>query len=1252
MNLRVFYSWTKKRIDPKYNKDFLYECIQIACNNIQNNDELEGVFFYVDKDTKDESGAVNIPETIEDKISNCDIFIGDLTCHHLIPLKLRTLLRKFNYKFNAEPASNVTYERGLANSNNSKKCIIDIINVAYGDKSEINFDIQADDRGFVRPIEYNLNKNNYSEVNNIKNELIHKLEESIRACANTSLKFFYDKYKPLQTWYKQKERTHFYSNNFLDEKIEALRKATTDIRIKGLSGLGKTELVHYAFSENTRQKNLYRYCDLGLVDEKDVFSIICETIRNKENFIFVLDNCELSFFSKLIEYKHQKNLDVQFISITNDYFEKTGTGFTELNIIDKETISIIDDLIANSNISPQYESLIKNASQGNTQMALYYINEIKRSKIPSGSINDSYFMDKILKADSHSDDREVLRVFALFRYVGIESPRDEEYKFLAQNPEFATLSISDKTSRCNFFYKVYSEKKVLFDRRGNLVGIRLLPVSLFLLSEWFDSCSSDRIDNILRIMESDAVGKGLINSFSERIKYLQGNENAEKLMAHIVRPAGPFGNAEVLSSEIESRLFRSFAEVAPEAVADNLYRNITELPFDDIKNKIEGRRNTVWALQTLCFDKRSFEKAAKTLLHISVAENETYGNNATNVFTHLFSIYIPGTETSLEERFILLSWAIQNKAYKPLVIKSLYNVFEFEHTVYLGGAEKQGTKALKHYEPTEDEKVEYFTNCFNLLKNEIISATEFKEECKNILCNSLRCLCRFGYIDFILPRIIELVEAGNNDWDNLVQSINSVKAYDLRFVKPESRHLLDDCLSLIKKEDFASRFILASELESYGEHDFKTLKKLQETNYKELAEEFSLIENLDVDTLRVMYSKDFYDARPFGLRLAELWNNNDKKSKDFISKTLNILINMKEVNLTFFTSFLEKTNKVNYDYCINLLKTNEITNSLIFKLGSIRNTAFKEFSFIFDIIQKNNQLSTFLYDFSQWHNWEETSDIDVKEFFANSIKFLSMRNDIIYNIAFRVFAFEKIEKYNYTFNYICDYTRKNYKTFDISGKNTFYEFAETIFRDNKSTELAELVNEILLYSLSNSTGYEGNGHYETLFTILMKNYFDYVFPKISEEFLNQKNPFEHFNLVNIFRSVHGSHNENKDILFFAEHKEKYLQWCDENLYASVFLAEVIPVYGENDVSPEAKLLIERYYNRSNLLRNISINMENIMCWGSIVPVLKHKKRIYEHFENSKIKEIREWAKTGINNVNDEIQQQQNFEDEEDFINGI
>lgn len=1281
MELTIFYSWQMKT-PSTVNKDFIERCLSKAANDIENKGKLKGVFFNIDCDTRNIPGTPNIDNTIEEKINNCNLFLADLTIHHMLSAKKREKLRKKGKDPCAEAAGNVYTEYGQAKKVVGNNCIICVANTFFGPFDEQIFDLNH----YRKPIEYKLpidkvidhlaeleNKKELSlkeklykrifykklekfkkTKESIEKKLISYLEPAIKEAAIYALVEDDKKYPPFHTFAKQNNITRglFEEGKFKEKEAELSSeiKCKNFIRVRGVSGLGKTSLVYKAF-DNDDERNNYRYFDLYSNPGKlsNIIDSLKKANDNKEKILFVIDNCDIGNFYSIKASLSGNNQFIKIITITNDHRENEK-GIIYFDFTKDDTGEIIDKILSVRNIKPELQNRIKEFSCGNTQMVYLLTKQIDNNDIDP-RIENSELMNKLLKTGSTTDERKIFQSLALFRYIGFYEPIDKEYKLIARNQYFTPIDGNEIGKEIKVF-NVYKNNPQLFETKGKYAGIRPLPLAFYLAEEWFDSCVPDQITQIMNTFDTNPDAETLVEPFCIQIRNLNDYPKAIELVAKLVSKNGPFGNAEVLSSKTESRLFRSFAEVAPEAVADNLYNNITQLSFEAIQEKVEGRRNTVWTLQTLCFDKRSFEKAAKTLLHISVAENETYGNNATNEFTHLFSIYIPGTEASLGERFNLLSWAIKNKDYKPLIIKSLYNVFEFEHTVYLSGAEKQGTKVLQHYEPTEDEIIEYFTNCFNLLKKEIVNDTEFKEECKTIICNSLRCLCRFGYIDFILPRIIELVKAGNKDWDDLVKSINSVKAYDLRFVKPESRHLLDDCLDLIKKEDFFSRFILASELESYGEHDFDTLKKLQENEYKALAEEFSQIDNLDEDKIRLMYSKECYFSRPFGFRLAELWNDNDKKSKDFISKTLNILINMKDANLTFFSSFLEKTKNENYEYCINLLKQNEIKNSLIFKLGSIRNTSFNDFSFIFDLIQKNNQLSSFLYDFSQWHNWEETSDLDVKKFFVNTIKLPSIKNDIIYNIAFRVFAFEKIEKYKCTFDYICDYTRQYYTKFDISGKNSFYEFAETILRNNKSTEFAELVNDVLLYSLSNSTGYEGNGHYEPLFTNLMKNYFDNVFPKISEEFLNQKNPFEHFNLVNIFRSVHGSHNENRDMLFFAEHQETYLQWCDENLYAPVFLAEIIPVYGEQDISPVARLLIERYYDREKLLRNISINMANLMWCGSIVPVLEHKKRIYKQFENSEIKEIREWAKLGIDNVNVEIQQQQNYENEQDFINGI
>lgn len=1282
MTLTIFYSWQMKT-SSTVNKDFIERCLSNAARNIANKGKLKGVTFNIDCDTRNVSGTPNIDNTIDEKINNCNIFLADLTIHHMLSAKKREKLKKKGKDPCAEAAGNVYTEYGQARKIVGNNCIICVANTFFGSFDEQIFDLNH----FRKPIEYNLpinktisylleleNKKQLSlrekiykrrfskkldafrtTKESVEKKLVSYLEPAIQEAALYALMEDDKKYQPFHTFAKQNNvaRGLFEEGKFKEKETKLISEIENYnfIRIRGVSGLGKTSLVYKTFDKDEVRNN-YRYFDLYSNPGKisNLIDSLKKANENKEKIVFVIDNCEIGDFYSIKASLQGKNQSIKVITITNDHRENEK-GIIYFDFTNNDTSEIIDKMLSVRNIKPELKVRLKEFSGGNTQIVSLLTKQIDNNDVLDPRIENSELMNKLLKTDFNTDERKIFQSLALFRYIGFYEPLDKEYKLIARNQYFTPIEGNDIGKEIKVF-NVYKNNPQLFETKGKYAGIRPLPLAFYLVEEWFDNCVPDQITQIMNTFDTNPDAETLIDPFCIQIRNLNDNPTAIGLISKLVSKQGPFCNAEVLSSKTESRLFRSFAEVAPEAVAENLYRNITKLSFEVIENETVGRRNIVWTLQTLCFDKRSFNNAVKVLLHISVAENEVYGNNATNEFIHLFSIYLPGTEASLKERYSILSWGIANQDYKPLIIKALNSVFEFEHTVYWGGAEKQGTKVLKHYEPTTEEIIDYFNNCFNLIENEILTDTQFKEECKTIICNSLRCLCRFGYIDFILPRIIKLVKAGNQDWDALVQAINSVKAYDFRFVKPESRSLLDDCLNLIKKDDFFSRFVLAGKMESYGEHDFDMLKKLQEEKYIELAEEFSQFETYENDKLKIIYSKECYFARIFGKRLAELWNDDEIKSKNFIAKSLNILLNVKETYPTFFVEFLEKTHKKNYDYCVNILKENSLKNSLIFKIGSIRNASFEDFSFIFDLIKKDNTLVQFLYDFSQWHNWEETKDNDIEKFFLNATEIPSVKNELIYRIAFRVFAFQKIENYSRTFSFILKYTKNNYLHFTEMERNSFYEFAETIFRDNVNPEFAKLVNEVILNALSISTGYEGNGHYETLFNILMEKYFDVTFQSISSEFLNQDNPFEHFNLVNIFRSVHGSYDENKEMLFINNHKDAYLKWCDENTYAPVFLAEVISVYGENDISPEAKLIIERYYDRPNLLRNISINIGNLMWSGSIIPVLEHKKRIYEQFINSEKTEIKSWAITGIESVEEEIKHQKTFEDEQDFINGI
>lgn len=71
--MTVFYSWQS---DIPKQKNILENAIRKALKKLQKSDSLDMDF---DRDTKGNSGAVNIADTILQKISNCSIFIADIS---------------------------------------------------------------------------------------------------------------------------------------------------------------------------------------------------------------------------------------------------------------------------------------------------------------------------------------------------------------------------------------------------------------------------------------------------------------------------------------------------------------------------------------------------------------------------------------------------------------------------------------------------------------------------------------------------------------------------------------------------------------------------------------------------------------------------------------------------------------------------------------------------------------------------------------------------------------------------------------------------------------------------------------------------------------------------------------------------------------------------------------------------------------------------------------------------------------------
>src|SRR6185312_12395948 len=84
----------------------------------------------------------------------------------------------------------------------------------------------------------------------------------------------------------------------------------------------------------------------------------------------------------------------------------------------------------------------------------------------------------------------------------------------------------------------------------------------------------------------------------------------------------------------------------------------------------DTRRHLVWALEKMAFREDTFEKAAFLMLAFAAAENETWGNNATGQFKHLFPVFGASTAAGPTARLQVLDELIaaNDPLRMPLVV--------------------------------------------------------------------------------------------------------------------------------------------------------------------------------------------------------------------------------------------------------------------------------------------------------------------------------------------------------------------------------------------------------------------------------------------------------------------------------------------------------------------------------------------------------------------------------------------------------
>lgn len=505
MKYTIFYSW-QSDTEPNFNRILIRDCINSAIKNIENKGQLKGVLFNnLQESTSNIPGSPDIVETIEERIDNCDIFICDLTITNSHGWILAALEANPDLPYKFSPNSNVYGEYNRALGNRSSDAVIAVMNTVYGDPIKSDKIIPFDSRQKRFPFQYLCELD--AQIEEARSNLIAFFENAIRESIFKIIDEEKYRYLPFITFAEHRKeystKCEYCSNEALGVFRDNVLNDDSNLRIIGISGIGKTRLVFEAVKNTPEFIARYLYYDCFIDDFEEVKKKIELILRKKENPIIVLDNCNSERAQNVIRIKRRySSTNCKIITIWNQEEQNTISGYSYINL-NVDLRDVVDEIVEkkSNNISDENKKLIREFSDGIPLMALLLVESINEGNTDIGKLSNKDFVNKLIF--EVEEERELIKSCSLFRYIGFEGDYRSQIKFIVDNKAITPINGEPEVKLAQFdkLFNKYKKREIV-EINGRLFGIRPRPLAFALAEEWFEDCSDERMDYVIKSLVS------------------------------------------------------------------------------------------------------------------------------------------------------------------------------------------------------------------------------------------------------------------------------------------------------------------------------------------------------------------------------------------------------------------------------------------------------------------------------------------------------------------------------------------------------------------------------------------------------------------------------------------------------------------------------------------------------------------------------------------------------------------------------
>ena len=1077
----------------------------------------------------------------------------------------------------------------------------------------------------------------HQTVNNYSNTLLMPMNDFIKSYSTNGI-------------------TYISFPKFAEIRHQILTEPYRLIQFMGLSGIGKSRMIFEIFHGIDNSNNYYcsNASDDRLLNELSTFL----RERMNEEGVIVLDDCNGDAFSKISKLRLEINTKYKIIGIyndTEDIVRERGVNQLYLNrrdLLDSVNQYIQDQIGLLGNQAENIVRQIQDISDGFPVVAIKAIQSYRENGV-TNLMNEDELWKKMCGYQSLTvDERVALQSLSLFEPLGYEQEFARDYQMVKYNEnitpfDYNHLKIDDIFEKLVKSYK----NKELIEINSCWLLVRPLPLAVWLVGQWFRNCGQNRFVQVLNDLDAiqeQAQANRMKRALCKRIQNMQDNEKAKYLFERLMAVGTPFHYEEVVCSDFGSQLFLAISTVNPVAVTNCLYDVVMPQSIDWTKNiKGDVRRNYIWCLERLSMPETTFRKAALLLAKFSLAENESWANNATGQLLQLFHVALSGTETTLRQRLdVIEELRTLGDEYIPIVLKVIDSAFSYSHFSRNAGYEHIDGKVYTDFEPMGVDICEYWEGCIKILGELLQYRPDSVNQIADIIVSHVYDLSlRSGCYDYLEKLINMVVNARGNEWPEMHKQLLKLKRYNQDRLSTERKAKIDGWLKLFGAKDFLLTLdeVHATFYADNRELSFEDKMAHAVEYFTPIAKRFRdeklysdselVLRLLDSQTNEIAFIRAISNVLTLQ-QVKELFDviikNIAGKAQDYQSSFLNILyfsLPESEAKRKFLQSIYDLKKYQQYI----VLKTNSETSDLkVLKevVDIINNkhispkTSLRQYLYRVNIDSSERMFEVCSYIRKNVGNSE---DILLDYIVANEFSSFILEGEM------KTLTMELLLNY--------DYAKSTVDAYNVNSLVT------NILESGKEVDFAISYNKKLLREIKDYDSFRVNEH---LYYTLLPKYQDSILGDILKEISNRESDFWYFG----GKDLGSGDGFGVGPLFqcnIETIKEVCLQESQGCLpYRLAYLAPVFD-YSDKDEPSFSQFFywllehFDSFKEQEEILSEFSSNMGSYSWVGSIIPLLEKKINCFKKLEHHTNTIVKKWVIENILSLSEQLRKELNSE---------